>query len=385
MAYIADLSSVVPTSANIDDYAQIVLDKSLLRRLISSCTKFVGEAYESPDDVTGLLDRAEGSLFKIAEQRQVNPVAIIDELLNECVDQIEKHIKAGEAVTGLPTGFDRLDELTSGFQPSDMIILAARPSMGKTACALNVARHAAIDHEKNVLIFSLEMSKSQLVQRMICMQGRVNTMKLRKGFLAKEEFQKVVKAAGALHGSSIYIDDTPSISVMELRAKARRHAARNGCDLIIIDYLQLMRGSDRYESRQVEIAEISRSIKGIARELRVPVLALSQLSREADKDDIGRPKLSHLRESGAIEQDADVVLMLYKAKDQPEESNRTVRVNLDLGKQRNGPTGEIKLVFEKDYQRFGMLANERAGGDAPPSIHPFPGAYEPDVDEDIPF
>jgi replicative DNA helicase len=385
LTYIANLSSVVPTSANIDHYARIVRDKSVLRRLISSCTHIVAQAFDGPEDVASLLDRAEGSLFQIAEQRQVNPIEPIDALLKESVDRIETNIRSHSAVTGLATGLDKLDELTAGFQPSDMVVLAARPSVGKTALALNIARHAAVDNRKGVLIFSLEMSKSQLVQRLLCMQGKVNSMRLRTGFLAADEFRKIQAAAGELHGAPIHIDDTPGITVMELRAKARRHAARNECGLIIVDYLQLMSGMGRSESRQVEISDISRAIKGIARELRLPILALSQLSREADKDDIGRPKLSHLRESGAIEQDADVVLMLYRPKTELAPGMDALQVNLDLAKQRNGPTGEISLIFEKNYQRFGVLAQPGAGRSGPPEPD-YPGGYRPDSgDEETPF
>ena len=385
LAYIADLSSVVPTSANIDHYARIVLDKSLLRRLISSCTHIVAQAFEAPEDVAKLLDKAEGSLFQIAEQRQVNPIEPIDVLLKESVDRIETNIKAHSAVTGLATGIDKLDELTAGFQPSDMVVLAARPSVGKTAFALNVARHAAVENRKGVLIFSLEMSKSQLVQRLLCMQGKVNSMRLRTGFLAADEFRKIQHAAGELHGAPIHIDDTPGITVMELRAKARRHAARHECGLIIVDYLQLMSGTGRSESRQTEIAEISRAIKGIARELRLPVLALSQLSREAEKDDTGRPKLSHLRESGAIEQDADVVLMLYRPKMEFQPGMDALPVNLDLAKQRNGPTGEVSLLFERNHQRFSVLMEPGKG--RPAAAEPeHPGGYAPDYgDDESPF
>ncbi len=385
LAYIADLSSVVPTSANIDHYARIVLDKSVLRKLISSCTHIVAQAFDAPDDVATLLDRAEGSLFQIAEQRQVNPVQSIDVLLKESVDRIEQNLKNHSAITGVASGLDKLDELTAGFQPSDMVILAARPSVGKTAFALNVARHAAVENKQGVLIFSLEMSKSQLVQRLLCMQGRVNSQRLRTGFLATEEFRKIQHAAGELHGAPIHIDDTPGITVMELRAKSRRHAARNSLGLIIVDYLQLMSGTGRSESRQTEIAEISRAIKGIARELRVPVLALSQLSREAEKDDVGRPKLSHLRESGAIEQDADVVLMLYRPKMEFQPGMDALPVNLDLAKQRNGPTGEVNLIFHRNHQRFDILA-QGAPGQAAAAAPDYPGGYSPEYgDDEAPF
>lgn len=385
LAYIAELSGVVPTSANIDHYARIVMDKSLLRRLISSCTGIVAQAFDAPEDVSSLLDGAESSLFRIAEQRQVNPVTRIDELLQDSVERIHTQIRSNSAVTGMPSGYDQLDIMTAGFQRSDMIVLAARPSVGKTAFALNVARHLAVDLRKGVLIFSLEMSKGQLVQRLLCMQGRVNSRRLREGFLADQEFTKIQDAAGRLHGAPLFIDDTPGISVMELRAKARRHMARHGCDLIIVDYLQLMSGGGRgrVESRQVEISDISRAIKGIARELSVPVLALSQLSREAEKDDTGRPKLSHLRESGAIEQDADVVMMLYRPKLETPPGSDALQVNLDLAKQRNGPTGEVTLLFQRSYQRFDLMST--AGGPAPMADE-HSGGYTPgDYDEGSPF
>ena len=312
-SYLAELTGAVPTSANIEYYAKIVLESALLRRLIGACTHIAGEAYQSAGEVEGLLDRAESAIFSIAEQRQVNPIHAVRDLLEDGIHRIEDQMKSRTGITGIPTGFTELDNMLSGLQPSDMVVLAARPSVGKTAFALNVAAHAANECGKGVLLFSLEMAKEQLVQRLLCMVGRVDSDRLRKGFLARAEFPKLQEAAAALSRSHIYIDETPNISVLELRSKARRHASQYPVDLLIIDYLQLMRGgSSRVESRQVEISEISRSIKGIARELRVPVIALSQLSREAEKDDSGMPKLSHLRESGAIEQDADVVLMLSR-------------------------------------------------------------------------
>ena len=380
IAYVADLSSVVPTSANMEHYAQIVSEKSILRRLITSCTRIVGEAFDSHDDVQGLLDRAEGDLFRIADQRQINPIVPISEMLDESVARFEKEIFSDNPISGLATGYDDLDKLTHGFQPSDMIVLAARPSVGKTAFALNIARNAAVDHGKKILIFSLEMSKAQLMHRLICTQGKINLKHLQEGYLAKDEFPKVQRAANALLGKPIFIDDSSNITIMDLRAKARRHMTKIGCDLIIIDYLQLMSGTSRAENRQVEIAEISRSIKGLARELKVPVMALSQLSREAERDESGRPRLSHLRESGAIEQDADVVLMLYRPpvedrKDEPDQ------IKLDLSKQRNGPIGNIDLIFQKDIQRFRNAEVGASHQEPPPSY----GGGDPkgeDLDED---
>ncbi len=359
-AYLSGLTTAVPTAANAEYYAKIVLDSSVLRRIISSCTSIAGEAYSLPGDVNALLDRAESEIFSIAEKRQTNPIYRVSDLLVEGIKRIESQMKSG-GITGVPTGFTKLDELTSGFQPSDMIILAARPSVGKTAFALNLAAHAAVHEDKKVLVFSLEMAREQLVQRLLCMEGRVDSQRLRTGFLAQAEFPKLTKAADVLSRAPIFIDDTPNIGVLELRSKARRHAAQYGCDLLVVDYLQLMSGSKRAESRQVEISEISRSVKGLARELQVPVIALSQLSREADKDDTGAPKLSHLRESGAIEQDADVVLMISRPPAHELEENRNL-INLSLAKQRNGPTGEIKLLFDRNIQRFKNLVEEPYGG-----------------------
>lgn len=384
IAYVADLSSVVPTSANMEHYAQIVSEKSILRRLITSCTHIVGEAYDSHDNVQGLLDRAEGDLFRIADQRQVNPIVPISEMLDESVARFEKEIFSGTPITGLATGFDDLDKMTHGFQPSDMIVLAARPSVGKTALALNISLNAAVDHGKKVVIFSLEMSKAQLMHRLICAQGKINLQRLQQGYLAKDEFPKVQKAADALLGMPIFIDDSPNISIIDLRAKARRQVTKHGCDLIVVDYLQLMSGGSRAESRQAEIAEISRSIKGLARELKVPVLALSQLNREAEKDESGRPKLSHLRESGAIEQDADVVLMLYRPPAH-ESENAPDQIFLDLSKQRNGPTGRIELLFEKNIQRFRNTASAESHQEPPPSYRDEGPMEEEFNDDETPF
>lgn len=358
-SYIAELTTAVPTSANIEHYARLVLESALLRKIITTCTRIAGEAYQPDDSVDKLLDRAEADIFSIAERRQLNPVYRIGDLLEDGIHRIEEQIKSQTGVTGVGTGYGKLDELLSGFQPSDMIILAARPSVGKTAFALNIAANASTELGRGVLMFSLEMSKEQLVQRLLCMVGHVDSQRLRSGYLARGEFHKLPQAADKLSRANLYIDETPNINVLELRSKARRHAAQHTVDLVIIDYLQLMTTGGRAENRQVEIAEISRAIKGLARQLRVPVLALSQLSREAEKDDSGIPKLSHLRESGAIEQDADVVLMLSRPKAYESEGRDNV-LRLDVAKQRNGPTGFVELLFEKSYQRFHSLV-EGAG------------------------
>jgi len=393
--YVAELAGAVPTSANVEHYARLVLDTSILRRVISACTQVASEAYGAPDDVETLLDRAEASIFAIAESRQTSKIHSVTELLADSIDRIEKIIKSKTGYTGLPTGFRKLDEMLSGLQKSDMVVLAARPSVGKTAFALNVAANVGVRQQKGVLLFSLEMAKEQLVQRLLCMEGRINSQRLRSGFLADREFPKLQIAAEKLNGAPIFIDDTPNIGVLDIRSKARRKMAEHPIELVIIDYLQLMQGTRRAENRQTEISEISRSIKGIARELRVPVIALSQLSREAEKDDTGIPKLSHLRESGAIEQDADVVLMLSRppahkheelaAKFGPGTDPEKV-IQLMIAKQRNGPTGHLDLMFDRDVQIFGDLTLAGATEEAPVTYFDPADAIESLMeDDDVPF
>ena len=381
-AYIAGLTDAVPTSANVEYYARIVLEAALRRKLITICTRCAGDAYKNEGEVDDLLDQTESAIFGIAQQRQLNPIHRVSELLEEGIKRIEQQMKNEGGITGVPTGFTKLDEMLSGMQPSDMLILAARPSVGKTAFCLNVAANAANIHGKGVLLFSLEMAKEQLVQRLLCSVGQVDSTRLRSGFLARTEFPKLQAAAAKLQKAHIYIDDTPNISVLELRSKARKHKAQHPVDLLIIDYLQLMSGSSRAENRQVEISEISRAIKGLARELKCPVIALSQLSREAEKDDGGAPKLSHLRESGAIEQDADVVLMLSRLGAAEREGRENV-IRLTVAKQRNGPTGVVELLFEANIQRFRNLEGGYAGDEAPP-YQPFEGddMVEDTYDED---
>jgi len=373
-AYIAELPDAVPTSANVEHYAKIVLEAALRRKLITICTNCAGEAYKGEGAVDDLLDTAESEIFNIAQQRQLNPIHKVSDLLEAGIKRIEQQMKSDGGVTGVPTGFHKLDEMLSGLQPSDMIILAARPSVGKTAFCLNVAANAANFHKKNVLLFSLEMAKEQLVQRLLCMVGQVDSARLRSGFLARAEFPKLQGAAQTLSTANIYIDDTPNITVLELRSKARKHAVKEPLDLLIIDYLQLMSGSARSENRQVEISEISRSIKGLARELSCPVIALSQLSREAEKDEGGTPKLSHLRESGAIEQDADVVMMLSRLSPAEREGREKV-IRLTVAKQRNGPTGFVELLFEDNIQRFRNLDGAHEGAEPAP-YESFDGDYD---------
>jgi replicative DNA helicase len=366
-SYVGELTGVVPTSANVQYYAKIVLDTAVQRKLITACSQIVGSAYEG-GEVEDLLDRAESTIFSISQTRQVNPISRVGDLVPPAVQLIEDLIKHHTGIRGLATGFSKLDVILSGLQASDMIVLAARPSVGKTALALNIASHVAIREGKGVLIFSLEMAKEQLTQRLLCMEGRIDSARLSTGFLAKDEMSKVIPAASRLSPAPIYIDETPNINMLEIRSKARRHMARNDVQLIIIDYMQLMSGSyvgaRRYESRQVEISEISRGIKGLARELRIPVLALSQLSREAEKDEAGRPKLSHLRESGSIEQDADVVLILWRPPDTKTGPHDNF-IKLIVAKHRNGPTGVVDMVFLKNYQQFQIAETTSAEGGPP--------------------
>ncbi|MFP4501993.1 MAG: replicative DNA helicase [Candidatus Hydrogenedentota bacterium] len=389
-AYIAKLVGIVPTAANVEYYAKNVLDMAVLRRLISSCTEIATRAYGCDSGVDTLLDNAESTIFSLAEQRQVNPVHRIPDLLDTGIENIEKLMKSRTGMTGLGTGIHDLDRLLSGMQPSDMIVLAARPSVGKTAFALNIAAHVANRLEKSALVFSLEMSKEQLVQRLLCLEGEVNARRLREGFMAGDEFQKVQKAADTLSRAKLYVDDTPSISVLELRSKARRIASAYTVDLIIIDYLQLMRGHGQdsrrgFENRQVEIAEISRSVKAIARELSVPVLTLCQLNREAEKDDTGTPKLAHLRESGAIEQDADVVLILARPPLEERRDNPDL-IHVHVSKQRNGPTGFVKVLFEKETQRVRNLDDRVSAPAESASFSPDLDNVDDDMaEDDIPY
>ncbi len=382
-SYIAELLGAVPTSANINYYAKIVLDAAIRRKLISHCTQIAGTAYEGEGEVEELLDRAESSIFSVAQTRQTNPIYHVRTLVSTAVENIEKLYKSHAGITGLPTGFSELDKILAGLQPSDMVVLAARPSVGKTALALNFAQHAALHENKGVLMFSLEMAREQLTQRLLCMVGSIDSKKLREGFLSGQELRKLPAAADRLYQAPIFIDDTPNISMLEMRSKARRHMAQHDVSLVIIDYLQLMGGSRRAENRQVEISDISRSIKTLARELRVPIVALSQLSREAEKDDTGIPKLSHLRESGSIEQDADVVLMLWRPPAHKRGGDEDApfddpQIKLSIAKHRNGPTGVIDLLFFKNTQQFQTVAKggERSGvtiDEAPPE------------DDDTPF
>jgi len=340
------------TAAHLLSYGGIVREKAVLRDLIRIATEIIGKSYEGRDDVEKVLDDAERLIFQISERRMQGTAIPVKSILKGTFEQIEKLYDQKEHVTGLATGFGKLDEMTSGFQSSDFIIIAGRPSMGKTAFAMNIAKYAGVRNHKRVLVLSLEMSKEQLVQRLLCAEGRVDSHKVRTGYLDTRDWTSLTNAAGRLAEAPIFIDDSPALSVLEARAKARRMKAEHGLDMIVIDYLQLMRGRNP-ENRQQEISEISRSLKALAKELDVPVVALSQLSRAVESRQSKEPQLSDLRESGALEQDADLILFLYRPDRyglQKEEDERMADVI--IGKQRNGPTGVIKLTFIPEYASF---------------------------------
>jgi replicative DNA helicase len=357
--YVSFLVDAVPTAANVEYHARIVREKALRRRLIEVSTAIVSEAFESSAPAGELLDAAEHRIFEVNQSRGHEGFTRIKELLWPTMENIEKLQRGGESITGVPSGFKDLDDLTAGFQPSDLVIVAARPSMGKTAFVLNIAQNAALDKSVPVAVFSLEMSKESLVQRLLTSEGRVDAQRLRKGKLHDDEFVRLGRAAGMLSHAPIWIDDTPGISLLEMRSKARRLKTDNDIGLIVVDYLQLMTGPTNQESRQQEISYISRSLKSLARELKVPVVALSQLSRAPEQrtGENKRPQLSDLRESGAIEQDADLVMFIYRQEmyDGPVDKDGNSlegRAEIIVGKQRNGPTGFVNLFFNKTYTRF---------------------------------
>lgn len=356
-SYLALLASMVPTAANARYYAEIVAEKSLLRSLILACTSIIQQCYEAGKEVAALLDEAETLILKVSERRRHEGFTHVKPLILEVIDQLDMLAKHKGGVTGIPT-FEALDRYLSGLHNSDLIICAARPGMGKTAFCLNIAQRAAMKSDIPVAIFSLEMSKDQLTQRLLAAEAMVDQSKLRSGFLTAEDWQRVTLAAGKLAEAPIYIDDTPGISVMEVRAKSRRLKAEKGLGLLIVDYLQLMQSHRRVENRQQEISEISRSLKSLARELDVPVLALSQLSRAVEQTHDKRPALSHLRESGSLEQDADVVLFIHRPDYYDPDSEMRGIAEIIIAKHRHGPTGSVELAFAAEYTRFLDLARE---------------------------
>jgi replicative DNA helicase len=355
-AYLAELVELVPTAAHVWHHAQVVREKAVLRSLIHTATTIVTDSYEDSEDVELLLDRAEQAIFEISQRRVSTGFVHINAVLKGSFKRIEQLYERKELVTGVPTGFVEFDRRTAGLQPSDLIIIAGRPSMGKTALCLNIAQHVGIQVGRPVAIFSLEMSREQLVMRMLCAEARIDSSKLRTGFLSREDWPRLTKAAGVLSEARIYIDDTPAQSSLDIRAKARRLRVELGdLALVIIDYLQLMQGRSRSENRQQEISEITRALKALAKELQVPVVALSQLSRAVEQRKPPRPQLSDLRESGAIEQDADVVALIYRAEVYEEETDKKGIAEIIIGKQRNGPTGTVELAFRGEYTRFDNL------------------------------
>ena len=366
VAYIASLLDGVPRVSSIEHYARIVKEKSLLRKLIHSANEILLRGISDEEDPLDLLERAEKSIFDISQEKIKSGFVQLQDLLTESYENIETLYQRKELITGLSTGFVDLDRLTSGLQPADLIIVAARPGLGKTSLVVNIAQYCAVQHEKVIGIFSLEMAAQQLVTRMLCAEARVDSHKVRSGYLSKEDWNRLAKTMSKLARARIFVDDTPGISIVEMRSKARRLKAEHGLDLLIVDYLQLMVGTSsgsrvRYENRQQEISAISRSLKGLAKELKVPLIAVSQLSRapEQRRGD-HRPQLSDLRESGSIEQDADVVLFIYRedlyAKEEDLEEQGVVQII--IGKQRNGPTGTVKLAFIDQWTKFENLARE---------------------------
>jgi replicative DNA helicase len=358
--FITNLTYGLPHFANIAHYAKVVRDKSLLRQLIKATNKITSEALEEEDEAEVILDHAEQAIFALADERTRQGFAHVKPVADHILEKVQEMAGRTAMLTGLTTGFNELDTMTSGLQPSDLIVVAARPSMGKTSFALTLAQNAAIHAQAVVGVFSLEMSKESLVMRMLCSEGHVDAHRFRTGFLSRDEWGRLAGALGRLAETKIYIDDTPGISVLEMRAKARRLAAeQKKLDLIIVDYLQLMSGSSRRtESRQQEVSQISRELKALAKELNVPLIALSQLSRAPESRTDHRPQLADLRESGAIEQDADVVAFIYRE----EQYNRTEEnagiAEILVSKQRNGPTGIVKLAFLKEFTRFENMWRE---------------------------
>ena len=368
VTYLTDLASSVPTAANIDYYSKIVEEKALLRRLISTATDIVTKSFSREDEVEEVLDEAERSILEVSSRQNVNAFKPIKDVLIEVYDNIEQLHHAKDDVTGISTGYRDLDRMTSGFQKNDLIIVAARPSMGKTAFALNIAQNVAINSDENVAIFSLEMGAEQLVQRMLCAEGNIDSQRLRTGKLEQKDWGKLTMAMGSLSHAGIFIDDSPGIRVADIRAKCRRLKQEHGLGMIIIDYLQLIQGSNlSRENRQQEVSEISRSLKSLARELEVPLIALSQLSRSVESRQDKRPMMSDLRESGSIEQDADIVSFLYR-EDYYDSESEQQNIEIIISKQRNGPTGTVELAFVKQFNKFVDLDFQYEDSDIPPPI-----------------
>ena len=358
IAYLAALPDTVPSAANLSYYLDIVQEKFLLRRMIQTCTEVVGRVYDYEGEVDALMDEVERDILRISESRVQSQTTTIKELVKKAINTIEDFHQRQGVLTGVGTGFTDLDKMTSGLHGGEMVVIAARPSMGKTSLAMNIAEYVSIEQRLPVGVFSLEMTSESLVLRMLCSRSRVNLRNVREGFLAERDFPKLTGAAGKLANAPLFIDDSSALSILQLRAKARRMSQQYGIKLFVVDYLQLLHSTARRaENRQQEIADISSGIKSLAKELNVPVIVLSQLNRELEREKNRKPRLSDLRESGAIEQDADVVGLLYTPSSDDEESagsaeQDAVPVNLLIAKQRNGPTGDVNLTFLKSYTRF---------------------------------
>lgn len=358
-AYLTQLANFVPTAANVEHYAHIVAEKSLLRSIISVATNIVKMGFEGAEEVDVILDRAEKEIFEISQKRNIKGFVSLRSILVETFERIEKLYESKGGVTGLPTGYADFDRMTAGLQPSDLIILAARPSMGKTTFALNIGSYTAVELKVPSIFFSLEMSKEQLALKLLCSEAGVDNQRIRTGTLKDDDWPRLSHALGRLSDAMFFIDDSPGITALEIRAKTRRIKAEYGLGLIVIDYLQLMQSRSRSENRQQEVSEISRSLKALARELNVPVIALSQLSRAVEQRADKRPGLSDLRESGSLEQDADIVGFLYRDDYYNPETDRKNITELIIAKQRNGPVGSVDFYFQKEFSKFQSLSRQK--------------------------
>ncbi|HEY0455533.1 MAG TPA: replicative DNA helicase [Verrucomicrobiae bacterium] len=361
LAYLASLPDAVPSSANLPYYVEIIREKYILRRMISACTEVVGRVYDHEGAVDTLLDEVERDILRISEARVESTANSMKELVRQSISTIEHYYQRQGALTGVGTGFTDFDKLTNGLHPGEMIVIAARPSMGKTSLAMNIAEHVAVDQKLPVGVFSLEMTADSLVLRMLCSRAKANMRNIREGFMTERDFPKLTGAASKLANAPLFIDDTSALSILQLRAKARRMWQQYGIKLFVIDYLQLLHSTARRaENRQQEIADISNGIKALSKELKVPIVVLSQLNREMEREKNRRPKMSDLRESGSIEQDADLIGLLYDPgksdDDEAREESDSKQITLIIAKQRNGPTGDVNLTFFKSYTRFESAA-----------------------------
>ena len=361
--YLAELVDRVPSAANIATYARLVREKAVMRSLISVSNEISERCYDGQEDIETFLDEAERLIFDVSEQRVRPAFTKVGDMIMDTIKTVEQLYERKELVTGVPTGFLDLDRMTAGLQPADLIIIGARPSMGKTSFALNIAQHVALHHQVAVGVYSLEMSRDQLVLRMLCSEARVDLSKVRTGYLGERDFPRLALAAGRLAEAPIFIDDTPAHNVLEMRAKSRRLKREANVGLIVVDYLQLMRGLTAEENRNQELSEISRSLKALAKELNVPIVALSQLNRQVEQRADKRPVMSDIRESGSIEQDADVIMFIYRDEMYKVDSQDEGVAEVLISKQRNGPTGTVRLAFRREYTRFENLVEDMEEGE----------------------